>query len=173
MRKLFFEVRHGRLSTLPNSLAMIVGSEGARNAVSVFVSEAGTLLNEPDKRIIAPILPGARPSEVIGRMAEAIAWVFDRLESELDQDFQYNYLKLAFIQLNSIHAGDAATSGMMSTIFPELPETLEASPQMVLHQMTTAIRTFCSHVRAAVELGGWESDVFACDWATMTFNKSQ
>src|SRR5579872_1252519 len=173
MRKWFFEVRHGRLSALPSSLAAIVAGGEAKNAISFFVSEAGTLLNEPDKRIVAPILPGARPSEAVGRMAEAIAWVFDRLEPELDQDFQYNYLKLAFINLKSIHEGDAATSGMMSTNFPELPETLEASPQMVLHQMTTAIRTFCSHVRAAVELGGWESDVFACDWATMTFNKSQ
>ena len=82
MMKLFFEVRHGRLSTLPNSLAMIVGGDDAKNAVSVFVSEGGTLLNEPDKRIVAPVFPGAPPNEVIGRMAEAIAWIFDRLESE-------------------------------------------------------------------------------------------
>lgn len=170
MRKWSFEVRHGMLSTLPNSLANCVKEQKAENAASFFVSEAGTLLNEPDQKTVGPIYLGTKVNDAIARMAEAVGWVFDRFEGELDQDVEHNYLKVSFVNLKSVHDSDIMTSGKMSTNSPELPETADVSPQMMLHQMTTAIRVFCLHVKAAVDNGGWEGD--ACDWVSMTLNKS-
>jgi hypothetical protein len=65
MRKWFFEVRDGRLSTLTTSLKRIVEEQNAAGAVGFFVSEGGTLLNEPDERIVVSIPPDAKPAALI------------------------------------------------------------------------------------------------------------
>jgi len=173
MPKWLFQVPDGTLSTLPESLKPIVAEQKAVGAWAFFVSEAGTLLNEPDDRIVVSMPQRAQAATVIVGVSEAMAWIFDKLEVELDQDFQHNYLKISFVNLNPLHSDDVRRSGRMSTIFPELPENMEVSAQMQLHQMTTAIRLFFSHMRAAVELGGWGWDTLSCDWVSMTFNKSQ
>jgi hypothetical protein len=53
-----------------------------------FVAEGGILLNEPDKTLVSPIGGDAEPGEVLARTGEAFAWLFGRLEGELEHDFE-------------------------------------------------------------------------------------
>jgi hypothetical protein len=82
-------------------------------------------------------------------------------------------LKMSFVNCVPIKSGERCDSSTMSTNFAELPDDFEPSPQMILSNLVTALRCFVSHVRAAVERGGWDSDVYACDWVSMTITKSR
>lgn len=171
MVKWSFEVRHGDLSILPSALVAQAEEQRKLNVGCFLISEAGTLLNEPDKQMVHSIPSKAIPTEVIAGVSRSLAWLFDRLEPELDQDFRYNYLKVCFVNLHPIRTNETVDSGQMTTNFPELPETAQLSPEMQFHQMVTALRFFFSHVRGAVEIADWETESFACDWVSMTFNK--
>jgi hypothetical protein len=105
-------------------------------------------------------------------MSEALAWLFDKLELELDQDFRHNYLKVSFVHLNPLEGAEDMGEGRLSTNFPELPDNMQVPAEMLLRQMIKAIRSFLSHMRAAVEIGGFDWETFSCDWVSMTFNKS-
>lgn len=172
MRHWSIELRDGRLNSLPASLREYADQQKSASASCFFVSEGGSLLNEPEKAHVLSVLPGASSSAVIATMSEAIGWVFDCLEVELDQDFQFNYLKVSFVNLNPAHDATETTSGKMTTNHPDLPEPQEVSADMILHQITTALSRFLSHVRAAVKSDGWDVETFSCDWVSLTLTKA-
>jgi hypothetical protein len=172
MRKWSFEVRNGALSELPQSLQVAAEQQRSAKVHCFFVSEGGTLLNEPDESLVASITSDEEICAILGQMSKAMAWVFGRLELELDQDFRFNYLKLSFVNLNPKTIRADQHTGKMTTNAPELPEGIHVSADMTLRQMTTTLRLFFSHVQGAVKLGGWDTEVFACDWVSMTFNKA-
>ena len=172
MRSWSFEVQHGGLSKLPSSLQLHADQQRLAGATSFFVSEGGTLLNEPEKELVASILPGAEPSSVIARMSESVGWVFDCFEAELDQDYQFNYLKVSFVNLSPVQDTEDCLSGKMSTNHPDLPEAPDVSAERMLGHLTTAVRVFFSHVRAAVNIAGCETEPFLCDWVSMILSKS-
>lgn len=166
-----FEVRSGGLTNIPESLRRIAGAQSEKGIESFFVAEGGTLLNEPDEQITISIDRGAAPALAISRTAEAVAWLLDRLEAELDQDFQYNYLKVSFVNLLATRDEEIG-SGVMTTNSPLLPEVGSVPAHTMVHQMTTALRMFFSHLGAAAITAERDAGVFACDWVTMTFNKA-
>jgi hypothetical protein len=172
MRQWSIEVRHGRLDSLPDSLRRCADQQRSASASCFFVSEGGSLLNEPEKSHVSSVLSGASPSVVIALMSEAVGWVFDCLEVELDQDFQFNYLKVSFVNLAPSQEAPGNGSGKMTTNHPELPDPLEVSADMILHQITTALSRFFSHVRAAVRSDGWDVETFSCDWVALTLTKA-
>ena len=139
MLKWAFEVRHGDLSVLPAALS--IHAEEQRNTILVAFSyrRGGTLLNEPEKEMVHAIRGKATPAEVIAGIGKSLAWLFDRLEPELNQDFLYNYLKVSFVNLQPIRAKEVTDAGEMTTNFPELPDTAQTSPEQQFHQMVTAL----------------------------------
>lgn len=170
-----FEVRDGRLDNLPPSLTAVTGEQRRLNAYCFFVAEAGVLLNEPEDKLIASVPKAANPAQVIARVGQAYSWFFDRLETEIDQHFQWNYLKLSFVNLNPLNISDTESfpiSGKMTTNAPLLPDPAEQPPALMIHQLVTTLRTFFSHLRGSVEISDWESDLNACDWITMTFSRA-
>jgi hypothetical protein len=170
-----FEVREGRLDTLPAALAAIANEQRRLDANCFLIAEAGVLLNEPEENLIASILNSATPSQVIARLGDACSWLFGRLETEVDQHFKWNYLKLSFVNLNPLEVGNTgfvSRSGKMTTNAPELPTPAEQPPALMIHHMVTTLRVFFSHLRGSVEISDWEADLYSCDWITMTFSKA-
>ena len=55
MVKWSFEVRHGDLSILPSALVAQAEEQRKLNVGCFLISEAGTLLNEPDKQMVHSI----------------------------------------------------------------------------------------------------------------------
>jgi len=125
------------------------------------------LLNEAEDEVIASIPENASPSVVV-RIAHIFSWFFDMLEPEINTDFQWNYLKVTFVNLKSL-AGVDEREGQMSTNVPELPPPIDQPPHLMIHQIITTMRTFFSHLRGSVEIADW---VYNCDWVSMTWSKS-
>jgi hypothetical protein len=173
MAKLRFTVRADDLSKLPSGLGDLCREQKAEGASCLFVTEGGLLLNEADKQVVSPIFGGAKPSEVLARAGEALEWMFSRLEGELEHDFSCNYMKMSFVNLTPIATGQQCDSSTMSTIFPELSDEFRPSPDLILLNLVTSLRCFFSHLRAAVERDGWDSEGDACDWVSLTITKSQ
>jgi hypothetical protein len=171
MVKWSFEVRHGGLAVLPSALASRADEQRKANARYFLMSEAGNLLNEPDEQIVHSIPNKATPADVIGGVSKSLAWLLDHFELELNQDFQCNYLKVSFVNLQPVRANEVIDSGLTTTNVPELPETTQTSPALQFRQMVMALRVFFSHLQAAVEVTGWGTETFACDWVSMTFSK--
>jgi len=171
MVKWTFEVRNGNLATLPSRLSSLSKDQTKLNASCYLVAEAGSLLNEPDEQIVQSICAKATPGEVIAGVSKSLAWLFDHLELEVNQDFRHNYLKVSFVNLQPIRSNEIAESGQMTTNSPELPEAAQTSPEIQFRQMVGAFRALFSHLRAAVEIADWTTESFACDWVALTFNK--
>lgn len=93
-------------------------------------------------------------------------------ENQRHGDFQWNYLKLSFVNLVPLDSGDRSSAGKMTTNSPELPRPSEQPPPLVLHQIVTSLRLFFSLLHGTVDVAGHEDDLYACDWATMTFSKA-
>jgi hypothetical protein len=162
------ELRTGRNSTIQPSLNAILGDHDTANTRYVFVSEGGTLLNEPDQKEVTAILPGASPGYVIDKMTGAIAWAFERFEDEIQSPGEFNYVKVSFVNLQSDLDTDEIKSGVMSTNNPGLPDPAEMSPQILMQNVVKAIAQFFRHVHCAVAL---DDDAFICDWVSLTFLK--
>lgn len=166
-----FEVKDGRLATLPVALVAVIEEDRRLNAEFCLVAEAGALLNEPDERLMECILKRDSPTEVIARLGHVCAWLFDHLEIEFGQHFRWNYLKLSFVNLKPLQSDDGSRSGRMTTNHPDLPTPSEQPAAPMMHQMATTL-TFFSHLRGSVEISGWEADLYRCDWATMSFTRA-
>lgn len=171
MRHWSFEVQHGVLSTLPNSLKRHAEEQSSDGASSFFVAEGGTLLNEPDEQKVTRILPRPDSASVVAAMSDAVGWVFDCFDTELDSDFRFNYLKVSFVNLSPQRTSETSRSGKMSTNHPDLSQAEAVSADRMLHQLVTTIRIFFSHVRAAVEIDGWETETYSCDWVSLLLTK--
>ena len=171
MVKWSFEVRDGDLPVLPPGLASHADEQRKRGAGCFLVSEAGSLLNEPDEQMVHSVRGKATSTKIIAGISKSLAWSFDHLELELNQHFRHNYLKVSFVNLQPIRANEVTQSGKMTTNSPELPETVQTTPEMQFHQMVTALRVFFSHLHGAVEIADWATESFACDWVSMTFSK--
>src|ERR1700722_18873927 len=114
-----FEVTDGRLDNLPTALVGVVEEQRSLGAECFLLAEAGLLLNEPEQKLIVPIQQGASPSQVIARVGQAYSWLFGLLEFEIDQDFQWDFLKLSFVNLSPLWLGEEGDiSGKMTTNSP-------------------------------------------------------
>lgn len=160
------EVQHGRRESLPNELAVSLAEHKTANPQWVFVAEAGVLLNEPEEKLVAVVSDGASVAEAIARFGEACSWILGYLEVELDHVFKWNYLKLSF--LNAVVPDSGGSSfGRMTTNAPELPEPASQAPELLVRQLIKAAALIFSHLHASAEVGGWEAEVFGCDWASI------
>jgi len=171
MVKWSFEVRHGDLATLPSALASHAEEQRKLKVGCFLISERGYLLNEPEEQTAHAIRETATPAEIIGGFAKTLGWLFDCLEVELVHHFRYNYVKVSFVNLHPIRAKDVTDSGQMTTNFPELPETVETSPELQFRQIVKSLGVFFSHLRGAVEIADWRTETFSCDWVSLTFSK--
>jgi hypothetical protein len=171
MSKWSFEVRSGCLEALPNSMVQIVEEQKIKEAQYFLHAETGVLLNEPEDQITASIPANAPPSLAVARIAHVFSWFFGLLETEIDQNLRWNYFKFTFVNLKPLGLTDTST-GIMSTNEPGLPPPVEQPPHLMIHQMVTTMRMFFSHMRGSVEIADWESDLYSCDWVSMTYSKA-
>lgn len=171
MSKWSFEVQNGILEALPNSMTQIAEEQKAKEAQCFLHAEAGVLLNEPEDQITASIPANASPSVVIARIAHAFSWFFGLFETEIDQVFHWNYLKITFVNLKPIEVPDTLTgilTGTMSTNEPGLPPPAEQPPHLMIRQIATTMRIFFQVLRGSVEI----ADLYSYDWISMTYSKA-
>lgn len=170
MVKLSFEVRDGTLETLPNSMTQIAEEQKTKDAQCFFHAEAGVLLNEPEEQITVSIPSNATPPIVLARIGETFSWFFGRLETEISP---WNYLKVTFVNLKPHGFADQdKLFSQMTTNAPELPEPSEQPADLMIHHVIITIRDFFLLLRGSVELTGWLSDTYWCDWVSMSYSKA-
>jgi hypothetical protein len=90
MLKWFFQVKHGTIAKAPDSITLHVAEQTKANMAAFLLAEAGMLLNEPNEHLVISIPDETTAADAIGYVAQAVGWLFDRLEVELDQHFQHN-----------------------------------------------------------------------------------
>ncbi len=169
-----FEVKSGRLDKMPDQLVQIAGQNRGRNA-GFILAEGGFLLNEPEDRQVQLIEKDATPHQVVCRLANACSWLFGSFECELGPHFKWNYLKLSFVNLDSVSIDEFSSytpSGVMTTNAPGLPEPAEQPNDLIVPQMVTTIRVFFELLRGATDVSLPADDPHSCDWVSMTFNKA-